>query len=248
VSHNGDVRTRPGSGKDPWRRAPTSELGDQVLPRWFVLVALVMIPIAIAAMIAAFVRSGPDPLPVAARRPPPAGGLTAAVGEFRVGDSRPVNVERLCPTLRGMQVAGEPADRNALITGLQALCLIRLDAELAGRLNAFARAGGVVRFAQFEATGVDSTAELGTTPPRILVNARFSRTDPRWIAPLIAHDVTFMQADPALASSARAARQAEARVCDRIFTSGRTPSGCQDAAELLGLEDPLAALREAGFS
>jgi len=219
-----------------------------VLPRWFVLVALAMIPIAIGAVIAAFVVSGPDPLPVAARRPPPAGGLTTAVGDFRVGESSPIPVDRLCPTLKGIQIAGEPADRNALATGLQALCSIRLDAELARNLNDFARQGGVVRFAQFEATGVDSTAEMGASPPRILVNARFARTDPTWIAPLVAHDVTFLHTDPALASSALAARQAEARVCGRVFTDRRVPSGCRDAAELLGLPNPLTALREAGFS
>lgn len=248
MSHNGGVRTNPGPGKDPWRDAPTSELGDQVLPRWFVLVALALIPIAIGAMISVFVLSGPDPLPVAARRPPPAGELTTAVGDFRAGESVPMPVPRLCPTLKGVQAAGEPADRNALATGLQALCLIRLDADLAGRLNEFARQGGVVRFAQFEATGVDSTADLEAGPPLILVNARFSRTDPTWIAPLVVHDVTYLRMDPALASSALAARQAEAGVCGRIFTDRRLPSGCQDATELLALEDPLAALRTAGFA
>ncbi|MGH8910745.1 MAG: hypothetical protein ACRD0K_30680 [Egibacteraceae bacterium] len=239
------VRTRP--GRDPWRKAPVSELGDQVLPRWFVLAVLAMIPIAIGALIAVFVVTGRDPVPVAARRPSPAGSLTTAVGDFRAGDSDPVPAQGLCPTLAGVRVAGERADRDALTAGLQALCGIRLDVGLAGRLNAFARAGGVVRFAQFEATGVDSTADLRAMPPRILVNARFSRTDPAWIAPLVAHDVTLLRLDPALASSALAARQVEAAVCERIFIDRRAPNGCGDAQELLSLDDPLAALREAGF-
>jgi hypothetical protein len=247
MNQNGQVQTRQRQSKDPWRNTPVSELADQVLPRWFVLIALAMIPIAIAAMIAAFVMSGRDPLPVAARRPPPAGGLTTAVGDFRVGASAPLPAEELCPTLRGIQVAGEQADRAALTTGLAALCEIRLEAGLAGRLNAFAREGGVVRFAQFEATGVDSTAELQATPPRILLNARFSRADPTWIAPLVAHDVTLLQRDPSLASSALAARQVEAQVCARVFADRRAPRGCEDARALLDLPDPLTALRQAGF-
>jgi hypothetical protein len=248
VSRNGQARAR--LGKDPWRRAPVSELEDPVLPRWFVLAALALIPIALGVMIVALASAGRDPVPVAARRPPPAGGLTTAVGAFQVGASEPAGVQRLCPTLAGVRVAGEQADRDQLAAGLRTLCAIRLDSALAADLSAFARGGGLVRFAQFEATGVDSTAELSAIPPRILVNARFARTDPAWIAPLLAYDVTFLRLDPALASSALTARQREAGVCEQVFAGAgrRAPRGCRDAAELLALPDPLAALRETGFS
>lgn len=256
MSNDGQVRTRSRQGKDPWRKTPTSELADQVLPRWFVLTALALIPVALAAVVVVFVAFGSDPLPPAERRPPPAGGLTTGVGDFTVGPSVPVPVEGLCPSLDGTQVAGTEADRAVLATGLQALCDIRLDAELALRLRAFAQAGGVVRFAQFEVTGVDSTAQLDASPPRILVNAKFARTDPTWIAPLVAHDVTFLQRDPATAEAALAAREVEAMVCERLFTGhagsppapSRRPSrGCNDAAAVLALPDPLTALRDAGF-
>jgi hypothetical protein len=242
---NGQVRVR----KDPWRKTPTSELADQVLPRWFVLTAIAMIPIALAVVVAAaFAVFGPDRVPVAARRPPPAGGLTTGVGDFRVGSSEPVPAPRMCPTLDGVQVAGTVADQRVLVAGLDALCSIRLDAEVATRLHEFARAGGVVRFAQFQATGVDSTADMSGRPPYVYVNAKVARADPVWIAPLVAHDTTFGELDPTLATSALAARRVEAKVCAALFTGGRRPSrGCEDANALLALPDPLAALRAAGF-
>ncbi|MDQ3709712.1 MAG: hypothetical protein M3387_10505, partial [Actinomycetota bacterium] len=116
------------------------------------------------------------------------------------------------------------------------------------RLSAFAAAGGVVRFAQFEATGVDSTARLDTDPPVILVNARLTRTDPLWIAPLVAHDTTFFQGpDPGTAEAALAARQVEDLVCDRLLAGRRESRGCTDAEALLAMPDPLAALRAAGY-
>ncbi|CAN5241683.1 hypothetical protein BH20ACT9_BH20ACT9_11040 [soil metagenome] len=233
--------------RDPWRRAPVGELQEQLLPRWFVLTALVMVPVAVAVVVAALASSGPARLPVAARRPPPSGGLTSDVGRFRTGDSRPVVYAGTCPTLRGVRVAGAAVDRAVLRHGLAGLCNTELPPSVDSRLRRFARAGGVVRFAQFEATGVDSAAALSRRPPVVYVNAKFARTDPLWVAPLVAHDVTFLDADPASARGALAARRAELRVC-RGLLAGRRPSrGCEDARRLLALPDPLRSLREEGF-
>jgi hypothetical protein len=259
MNGNGQVGTRfpqRRQGKDPWRNTPTSELADQVLPRWFVLTAITMIPLALAAAVGAFIVFGPDRVPPAARRPPPAGGLTTGVGDLAVGSTQPVPVDQMCPTLDGVRVAGAVADQRALITGLNALCSVRLDADVAARLREFARAGGVVRFAQFQATGVDSTADFEAEPPEIYVNAKFTRADPTWIAPLVAHDTTFLDLDPATAGGALAARRAEAQICAELAAGPagspparpRRPSrGCGDANALLALPDPLAALQAAGF-
>jgi hypothetical protein len=242
------LRTRPHTGKDPWRRAPVGELQDQVLPRWFVLVAIAMVLVFAGVVVAAFVISGPREVPVAERRPPPARGLTTGVGAYQVGEALPVQVSNLCPTLDGVLVAGEQINRDALVAALREICLIRIDAGAAARMQSFARAGGLLRFASFESTGVDVTADPGSAPPRILVNARFARTDPTWIAPLIAYQATLLASDPALAESALAARAAEADVCAKVFTDRPPPPGCADANELLALDDPVGALREAGYS
>ena len=233
--------------RDPWRHARVGEQHDQLLPRWFVLLAIAAVVAAALTAAAAFVLYRPAQVPVAARRPPPAGGLTTAVGARNVGDSRPVVYRDACRMLAGVRVAGSPADPQLLRRGLAGLCNTGLPDDVAERLRRFAARGGVVRFAQFEATGVDSTARLDADPPVVLVNARFARTDPLWIAPLVVHDTTFLDRDPARAESALAARRAEAFVCERLLAGRRPSRGCTDAQALLAPPDPLAALRNAGF-
>ncbi|HVM14283.1 MAG TPA: hypothetical protein VM287_08125 [Egibacteraceae bacterium] len=237
--------------RDPWRNAPVGELQEQLLPRWFVILALISVPVAVAAFVAAFTMFGSDEVPVAERRPPPAGGLTHAVGEFAVGTAAPVPYEPVafdagdCPALDGIRIAGEAADLAALSDGLDALCAVDLDPITADRVRAFAEAGGVVRFAVFEATGVDSTADLDGG--RILINAKFSQTNPAWIAPLVAHDTTMLSLEPGQAEAALAARRAEDTVCAELLGDRLASRACDDAAALLAAPDPLADLRAAGY-
>lgn len=231
--------------RDPWQDAPVGELGDQLLPRWFVILAVVMAPVAIAALVAAFlVYDAPD-VPVAERRPPPAAGLTHAVGELAVGPSAPVPHDPGCELLEGVRIAGEERDRAMLSAGLDALCAADLDEVTAGRIAAFAQDGGVVRFAVFEATGVDSAADVDGG--RILVNAKFSQTMAAWIAPLVAHDVTLVELGAQDAAAALQARRVEHAVCADLFADVRPSRACDDAAKLLALDDPLAALQAAGY-
>lgn len=236
-------------GRSPWARTRTGELADPLLPRWFVLLALVAVAAAAAAAVAAFLVFTPADVGVAERRPPPAGGLTTGVGDLVVGDRPAAPVDGLCPTLDGVRTGGTAVDRAVLRDALEALCALpRLPADTGERLARFARAGGTVRFAQFAATGVDSTADLDAEPPQILVNARFARTEPAWIAPLLVHDTTYLDAEPGTAAGALAARRAEADICDRLFADRRPSRGCDDAAALLAMPDPLGALIEAGFA
>lgn len=248
---------------DPWARAPVGELGEQLLPRWFVILALLSIPAAIAAVVAAFVVFTPADAPVAARRPPPApdAGLSTAVGEVVVGDSEPVVYRDACPLLTGVRVAGTEGEQDLLRRGLAALCNRADDPALRERMAAFAESEGVVRFAVFEHTGVDSTLDRrgsqgGSGPPpgagpggtpAVLLNNRYAATSPRWIAPLLAHDLTHLDGDPSLAEQELAATQAEDAVCRALLTEDERSPACRDAAALLALDDPVAALRSVGF-
>ncbi|MDP8969148.1 MAG: hypothetical protein M3N52_01285, partial [Actinomycetota bacterium] len=243
---------------DPWRSAPVGELHDPLLPRWFVVTALVTVPLAIAAFVAAFVAFRPTQIPVAERRPPPQGPLTNAVGAWQVGDSDPVSYDQACPLLRGTRVAGDEADQGVLRIGLAALCNTDLEHPTRAALEWFAGSGGTVRFAVFAVTGVDSTATLSTLEgppgsgelegPLILVNAKFARTDPLWVAPLVAHDAVLLHQDrlQGSAEGALTARRAEVEVCRRLLSDRRPSRGCRDAEALLALPDPLGALRAAG--
>lgn len=239
-----DVAGRP--PRDPWRNAPTSELADQVLPRWFVLTALVMVPVAVVVAVAAFLTAGPEEVPPAARRPPPANGLTTAVGDVAVGASEPVPLpDPPCPELAGVRVAGSRTDRAVLQAGLAALCRAGLGPEETALVQEFAGDGGVVRFAQFSDTGVDSTTtQDGRT---VHVNARFSVTEPAWIAPLVVHDLVTLAGEPGTVGTALAARRAEAAACRVLFPEGGASRACADAAAVLALQDPAAALRAAGY-
>ena len=235
--------------KDPWQDAPVEELQDQVLPRWFVLLAIAAVVVAVGTLIAAFGSIGRSETPVAERRPPPAdaaasaGGLTHDVGAFEVGGTEPVAYDQPCPSLEGVQVAGTAQDQATLRRGLAATCNVA-EGDVADALQDFAEASGIVRFATFTETGVDSTATVADDPPQVLVNARFSRSDPLLIAPLIAHDV-IARRDPGDAATELAARSAEADVCGQLFDE--TPRSCEDAMALVELPDPVSALRAAGY-
>lgn len=230
---------------DVWRRVPTSELADQVLPRWFVLLGLVTLVIAAVAVALALVAYRTEPVPVAERRPPPDATFTTAPGDVAVGGSAPVVALTGCAPARGIRVAGTQADRAVMTDALDALCAAELSDALRGEVGRLARAGTVLRFAQLQDTGIDSTARLDGSS--ILVNARFAITEPDWIAPLVVHEAVTLAGDPASAATALRARQAEARACTALFTERRASRACDDAEAVLALDDPVGALLAAGF-
>lgn len=240
-------RARSNGARDPWANAPTGELGDQVLPRWFVLTAIAAVLAAMTVGVIAFRPPGRAAVPAEARRPPASSQHTTAVGQIADGGSEAVAYDSPCGLLEGLRVAGSQGDRAQLRRGLAALCNVTLPAAVAADVRAFAAAGGVVRFATFEATGVDSTASRAAAGPTIFVNARFQRTDPLWITPLIVHDAALRRRDPTAAAAAVAARRAEADVCDQLLSDQDQSRACTDARTILSLDDPLGALRAAGF-
>lgn len=248
MSMRTDPRRRAGANgsNDPWRDAPTSELGDQVLPRWFVLTALAAVVLAIVVLVAAFVVPRRSTVPEQARRPPPSESYTTAVGRVQTGTSAPEAYDAPCEMVRGVRIAGSETDRATLRRGLAGLCNTALPADIADDVRAFAAQQGTLRFAAFEATGVDSTATRAG-PPTIFLNSRFQTTDPLWIAPLVVHDATLVRAGDVTAATALEARRAELQTCERLLGGDTRSRACGDAAAVVGLEDPIAALRAAGF-
>lgn len=232
---------RPGrrAYRDPYAGLPTDELDEPVLPRWFVLIALATVPVAAVVFVVAFFGGGGDQTPVAARRPPPADDLTSDVGEVRTGTRAPVAHDPACAAVAGWRVAGTDPDRQQLGAGLDALCAA--PAEVLAAVEAFASEEPVLRFAAFERTAVDVAGEPGV----VYVNARYARSAPESIAPLLAYQAVLVQEGPASAAAALAARRAELATCEAVLPE---PSrACEDAAALLELDDPVAELRTAGF-
>ena len=97
-------RARGNGSRHPWANAPTSELGDQVLPRWFVLTAIAAALAATAVAVVAFASIGRDDLPAAQRRPPPDANFTTAVGAVDVA------VPELQHPARGSRVQRHASD------------------------------------------------------------------------------------------------------------------------------------------
>jgi hypothetical protein len=238
-------RARFNGSRDPWRDAPSGELGDPLLPRWFVLTAIVAVVVAVVVLALALLSTDREQLPVEARRPPPSPQYTTAVGAAEVGVSSPQPWESTCPVLDGIRLAGADADRAQLRRGLAGLCNVDLPPGAESAVTSLADAGGTVRFATFEATGVDSTARRDE--PVVLLNTRFGQTDPLWLAPLVVHDAVMRAGDPRTAETALAAREAELAVCNSLLGTAERSRGCVEAAAITGMDDPLAALRSVGF-
>lgn len=234
--------------RDPWRNTRVGEQGDPLLPRWFAILAVVIVPVGLVVGVIAFLSAGRGEVPVAERRPPDAGDLTTAVGELAAGDAAPEPLGGSCPVVDGIRVAGEARDTAALRDGLAELCEVALPGEVVAPLRRFGSLRGTVRFAVFERTAVDTTARgAGSDGPAIFLNAKYSRTAEAWLAPLVVYEAVLLSGgDPADAEVVLRAREAELTVCRTLGLEDATP-GCRDAAELLGLPDAAAALRAAGY-
>ena len=239
-------RTRP-----VYEGARTEELEEPLLPRWFVLLAIGMIPVALGVAVWAFIVFGPEEVPVAERRPPdPDLRLTTDVGQYNIGETAAVPLQFAdCQFFRGIHAGGSELDRERIQTAMTVLCDARPPTAVVQSIATFARQRGVIRFAQFQATGVDSTLDLGADVPLILLNARFSRedTDALWIAPLVAHDTAYLELPAGRAESEVEARTRELAVCDLLLSETRPSRACDDAAAVLDLLDPVRALQAAGF-
>lgn len=243
MSEGAEGREHP---RDPWRRTRVGEQGDPLLPRWFAILAVVVVPLGLAVAVVAFFGFGRGEVPVAERRPAGNGELTTAVGRLQAGEADAIPLEAACPVVDGIRIAGEVGDLRVLREGMAGLCRRALAAEVVAPLRALGERGAVVRFAVFERTAVDATSRAGATPT-IYLNAKYSRTEPEWLVPLVTYEAVLLGGpDAGTVDTVLRARRAERTVCRTLGLETRTP-GCRDAAALLALPDPAAALKAAGY-
>ncbi|MGI8574134.1 MAG: hypothetical protein ACR2MA_02075 [Egibacteraceae bacterium] len=233
--------------RDPWQNAPTSELGDQVLPRWFVLLAIVMVIAAVVVLVIAFTRVGGGGYEqVAARRPPPGNGLTSQA-QLRPED-RGVGLRHAGASCApGLRVRGTATEIETLRSALAVLCQTELPESVRTGLGRLSERNARYAFGVLEPARVDVTRVLASTSPLIVVNSSLADASPSEFAPLFAYDAALAGRDPAAAAAVLRARRAEAAVCDRLLPAGETTLACADAEALTSLADPLGELRRAGF-
>jgi hypothetical protein len=225
---------------------------------WLWLAAVVSTLVLVATLVGIF-RTVPDQLPPAARRSPPAQGLSHGVGEVRVPILLPANADRLvrrhasCPRLDRVTLVGTAGEVAVLDAAATKLCALRS-----------------VAFAEFQLSINESTTRFGAGPPQVLVHAKFQQGDatPERVAAVLAHEGSHVAdaragGQPTAADELRArqpelvtaateleARKAELEACGRLFGPGVQPNrGCADAAALLATDDAAAIrrLKEAGY-
>lgn len=233
---------------------PSLPSGEPVLHRWFVLamIPLVVAGIGVTAWAFASIR-GVD-LPVAERRPAGSDEVTHDRGDAVVAEDTTVEPATGCA--EGIDLIGDPGGRAAARRALSALCTQLRGADLpevADGLAAWIAADGVLRFAVFERNGVDASARTEDGRVVIELNNKFQFLEPSaaLAVPFLVHELAHLgdtwPGAPVTAEQELAAMRLQARSCDLLAIRRDPPRGCNDAEELLGLDDPLGALVAAGY-
>jgi hypothetical protein len=227
------------------------------LPWWLWLAAMVTTAAMVVVAVGLF-RAAPAPLPVAARRSPPAADQSHGVGDYRVPALAPANRDRLarrqagCPRLSAVTLVGTAGEVALLEAAAERLCGLGSVAPVERARAALQRAAAVVEFAEFELGVNDSTTVFGSGRPVVLVNGKFQVGGrPERIAALLVHEGSHVaDGAPPTAAAELAARKGELAACGRLFTGDVQPNrGCADAAALLAADDAtvLQELRRAGY-
>jgi hypothetical protein len=232
----------------PWPKLP-----------WWLWLAAVVATVAMVVVAASLIGAVPEQLPVAARRSPPAEGLSHGVGGIRVPILLPENRDRLvrrqagCPRLDQVTLVGT-ADEVALLDAAAGkLCAMRSTVPIQRARDGLQQAGAVVEFAEFQLSINESTTDFRADRPTVLVNGKYPRGEfgVEGVAAVLAHEGAHLAgAGPPTAAGELEARKAELEACGRLFGGDVRPNrGCADAAALLSVDDATAVqnLKEAGY-
>jgi len=232
---------------------PALPTGEPVLARWFVIVMLLLVPIAIAVTVIAWQAASREPPSAIERRSVGTAVITNDRGDalFPVSDAAapgPSCAERALLT-------GDRSAVSAARRALSATCqlIARGDLPLAARgLEAWLEAGAVTRVGTFERSGVDASARVEDGRIVLELNARYLFEDATRAAPVVVHQLGLIgQPDwpgaPVSAQAEAAALTEQLLACGRLSLPDGVPRPCRDAAELLALDDLVGALVGVGF-
>lgn len=232
---------------------PTLPTGEPVLARWFVIAMLVLVPLAVAVTIWAVLSVPEGEIAPAERRPPGTDEVTYDRGDAVLNRVRDTEPGPGCGT--NVELIGDEGARAAGRVAMRTVCDLLRDPELAGvREGLRAWAGGRLRFAIFERSGVESSTRIEDGRPIVELNAKFQFQDAARAAPVIIHELSLLGTDdfpgePVGARAALEATRAQVTACDALdlLDEADPPRGCLDATELLAQDDPLAELVAAGL-
>lgn len=226
--------------------------GEPLLARWFAILMVVLVPIGLAVSAWAFLSFDREELTAAERRPPGTADVTHERGSAVLNEITETEPGPACAS--GIEVLGDDGARAAAERTLGAVCTLlgRGGFELAeAGLERWAASDGILRFAVFEVTGLDSSARVEDGRVVVELNAKFQFDDATLAAPFVIHELIHL-ADgwpgaPVTDAAELRAMEAQARACERLVIRDEPPRGCADAAELLVDDDPLSLLEDAGY-
>lgn len=191
------------------------------------------------------------------RRPPPLidTPFTHDVGgvEQIVPPRTQVPTDAPCVEMDGVVVIGGPAGVARIRAMLVQACRLALGVSEATTSAVRALSGIEIRFAVFDRTGVESTADLQDNV--LLLNARFASTKIELVhvVPIILHEAahaSYEGIDPATGADAELnARTVEVEACQRLIPAPDWPRWCEDAREITSMSQAaaLTGMQDAGF-
>jgi hypothetical protein len=231
---------------------PTLPTGEPVLARWFVVVMLALVPLAIGVTIWAVLSIPDGEIDPAERRPPGTAEVTYDRGDAMLGETLETEPGPGCGA--NLSLLGDEGGRAAARVAMRAVCeVLRTPGLDEARDGLRAMAGGDVRFGIFERSGVESSTRVEDGVPTIELNAKFQFEDAARAAPVVVHELTLLGGDfpgePVGARAALRATEAQLVACEvlDLLDEDDPPRGCVDAVELLEQDDPVAELLEAGL-
>ena len=232
---------------------PTLPTGEPVLARWFVIVMLLLAPVAIAVTVIAWQAASREPPAAIERRSVGTDTVTTDRGDALFPESDATAPGPSCA--EDVLLTGDRSAVSAARRALSATCQLIASGELplaAAGLEAWLEAGAVARVGTFERSGVDASARSEDGRIVLELNARYLFEDATRAAPVVVHQLALIgQPDwpgaPVSAQAEAAALAEQLRACGRLSLPDGTPRPCLDAAELIGLDDLVGALIGVGF-
>ncbi|MFP4635944.1 MAG: hypothetical protein ACLFRD_08785, partial [Nitriliruptoraceae bacterium] len=228
--------------------------GETVLPRWFVVLMLILVPVAIGVTIWGFLAIDREPLSAAERRPAGDGRVTIERGEAQLAETREVEPGPDCG--QAIRLVGDEGSRSAAGRALASACELIESGdfpEAREGLVEWIAADGQLRMATFELSGVESSARVEDERVVVELNAKFQFQDAALAGPALVHQLVLIAdeawpGEPVGVTTELDGAEAERRACERLEVTGdERPRGCRDVDELLALDDPAGALLEVGF-
>lgn len=233
---------------------PTLPTGEPVLHRWFVIVLLVLAPIALAVTVWGLLSIGGEPIPPAERRPPGTAEVTNERGDAQLAVTQDAEPGPGCA--QGIRVVGDSGSRAAASRAMEVACTLIETGDFPQAregLVEWVASDGLLRIATFEFSGVESSSRVDDEG-RIIVelNAKFQFEDAITGTPALLHQLHLIAdpdwpGSPIGATTELSAAVAQREACERLTFPDSEPRGCLDVRELLDDPDPFQQLLDAGY-